>query len=38
MEALLITKISDTSYREETILETEQAPLENAEQPAVFEF
>lgn len=38
MEALLITKISDTSYREETILETEQAPLENTEQPAVFEF
>lgn len=38
MEALLITKISDTSYRQEAILETEQAPLENAEQPAVFNF
>ncbi|MEN8166644.1 MAG: protein-L-isoaspartate O-methyltransferase [Pseudomonadota bacterium] len=38
MEALLITRISDTSYREEAILETEQAPLEGAEQPAVFEF
>ena len=38
MEALLISKISEASYREETILETEQAPLMNAEQPAVFEF
>ncbi len=38
MKALLITKVSDTSYREEAILETEQAPLENAERPAVFNF
>jgi protein-L-isoaspartate(D-aspartate) O-methyltransferase len=38
MEALLITKVSDTSERVETIVETELAALENAEQPAVFVF
>jgi len=38
MQALLITKVSATSEREESILETDLAPLENAEQPAVFEF
>jgi len=38
MQAQLITRLSDTSFREEAILETEQAPLENAQTPAVFEF
>ena len=38
MEALLITKISDTQYRDEAIIETELAPLVNAAQPAVFVF
>ncbi|MEN8177525.1 MAG: protein-L-isoaspartate O-methyltransferase [Pseudomonadota bacterium] len=38
MQALLITKISDTSYSEEPIVETALAPLENTVQPAVFEF
>lgn len=38
MQAQLITRVSDESYRQETILETVQAPLENAQIPAVFEF
>jgi protein-L-isoaspartate(D-aspartate) O-methyltransferase len=38
MQALLITRLADSGYREEIILETEQAPLENSEQPAVFVF
>ena len=38
MEATLITRVSEHNYREESILETEQAPLENAEIPATFEF
>ena len=38
MQALLITRMADSGYREETILDTEQAPLENSEQPAAFVF
>ncbi|MDJ0807088.1 MAG: protein-L-isoaspartate O-methyltransferase [Gammaproteobacteria bacterium] len=38
MEALLITRISDTQFSQEQIFETELAPLENAILPAVFEF
>jgi protein-L-isoaspartate(D-aspartate) O-methyltransferase len=38
MEALLITRLSDAEYKQEPIVETELAPLINAEQPAVFEF
>jgi len=38
MQALLITRIFETDYTQETIVETELAPLVNAEQPAVFEF
>lgn len=38
MEALLITKLSDSNYRQESILETELAPLEGTALPPVFEF
>jgi protein-L-isoaspartate(D-aspartate) O-methyltransferase len=38
MQALLITSMADGGYREETILETDQNPLENSALPPVFEF
>ncbi|MBL3526317.1 MAG: protein-L-isoaspartate O-methyltransferase [gamma proteobacterium endosymbiont of Lamellibrachia anaximandri] len=38
MEAWLITRESETTFREEIILETEQVPLESTTQPEAFEF
>jgi len=38
MQALLITRMVGAGFREEVILETDQAPLENAALPPVFEF
>ncbi len=38
MQALLITRMAESGFREEALLETELAPLENSAQPAVFVF
>jgi protein-L-isoaspartate(D-aspartate) O-methyltransferase len=38
MRALLITRTGESGFREEVILETDLAPLENAQQPPAFVF